>query len=620
MHRENLEALPRNANIVLIHGSWLGGWCWQDIEPALRAAGFRVHTPTMSGAGEKRHLAHPHIALQNWVDDIKQLIETQDLCDVVLVGHSFGGRVATGVVDQLPHRVREVIFLDSVLAPSGVSLLAQMPSEMAQSRTSDADTHGGFLPVPAPEQLGIFSPEMSARYLAHATPQPFGLNTSQLVYEGDIGRGRPVTYLAFTEPFHIGSEPSLAFARSQQGWVVKELAVGHCPMLTHPELLGSELLNVLGAGSASPGPVLNTAKLPPTTLRNPMQLDDTRGPANWLAADMQDQREWVIHLTAPQIAELDHALRSALAAGKTLETLTAHDFPLPSFAELVANVQDRLENGRGLAVLRGLPALDYNKDELRLMYWGLGLHFGTAVSQSSQGDLLGDVRDFGSDVNSATGRGYKSKQELGFHSDTSDVVVLMVLRTAKSGGVSKICSAIAIRNEIAKTRPDLLKVLYQPFYWSWKNQQAPGEAAYYSQPVYSQHNGKFSSRHIPPHILVAHEEFPELGPIPPVQVEAMKLVNSLANDPRFHFGMLFEPGDIQLLNNHVTMHSRTEFEDYPEEDRKRHLLRMWLSMSNTRTLSPLMAAIYRDQCGGAVRGGFPSRTGTHSFATVAAKD
>ena len=97
-------------------------------------------------------------------------------------------------------------------------------------------------------------------------------------------------------------------------------------------------------------------------------------------------------------------------------------------------------------------------------------------------------------------------------------------------------------------------------------------------------------------------------------------MNALANDERFHFGMMFEPGDIQLLNNHVTYHARSEFEDYPEEDRKRHLLRMWLSMPNTRALSRLMSGIYRDQRAGAVRGGFPSRTGAHSFETVQAKD
>lgn len=343
--------------------------------------------------------------------------------------------------------------------------------------------------------------------------------------------------------------------------------------------------------------------------------------ANWKAADMADHRQWMIQLSDDQVDEFDRALQAAQDAGITIDRLTRAEFALPLFDALVPDVQERLENGRGVVVLRGMPAERYTKAQLRLLYWGLGLHLGTAVSQSSKGDLLGDVRNFGDDVNSSKGRGYMSRQGLGFHTDTADVVALLVMRAARSGGLSMICSSVAIREEIAATRPDLLDVLYQPFWWSWKGQEAAGETAYYAQPVYSERDGRFSSRHIATHILSAHEDFKdELPPLEPQQLEALKLVNALANDARFHFSMMFEPGDIQLLNNHVTYHARTEFDDFDEDERKRHLLRMWLAMPNSRALSPLMSAIYRDQAGGAVRGGFPSRTGTHSFATVRAQD
>ena len=341
-------------------------------------------------------------------------------------------------------------------------------------------------------------------------------------------------------------------------------------------------------------------------------------PAAWLAEDLKDPREWMIHLSDEQIAGIDAAARACSEID--IAAVSKDDFPLPSFKKLVDDVLERLEHGRGLAVLRGFPALNYTKEQLRKIYWGLGKHFGTAVSQSSKGDLLGDVMDFGQDVNSSTGRGYMSKQTLGFHSDTSDVVCLMVLRAAKSGGLSLICSSLAIRNEIEKTRPELLAVLYQPFYWSWKGQEAPGERPYYEQPVYSEHNGKFASRDIKSHILSAGQDFPELPSLSKVQMEALTLINTLANDPKFHISMMFEPGDMQFLNNHVTLHSRTEFEDFKEPDRKRHLLRMWLSVPNSRELSPLLGTIYREQASGAVRGGFPSRTGSYSFETVAAKD
>ena len=242
--------------------------------------------------------------------------------------------------------------------------------------------------------------------------------------------------------------------------------------------------------------------------------DAYHGKSNWLAADLKDPTEWMIQLNEAQIADLDNALQLAKKGGVTIDKLTKQSFPLEVFNQLVPEVQDRLENGRGLVVLRGLPAEKYSREDLRLMYWGIGLYMGTAVSQSSKGDLLGDVRNFGQDVNSATGRGYMSKQSLGFHTDTADVVALIVMRAAKAGGRSMICSSVAIRNEIAATRPDLLEVLYKPFYWSWKGQEAPGESPYYQQPIYSEHDGKFSSRNIATHVIAAHENHKELGPLP----------------------------------------------------------------------------------------------------------
>jgi hypothetical protein len=342
--------------------------------------------------------------------------------------------------------------------------------------------------------------------------------------------------------------------------------------------------------------------------------------ADWLAKDMDDPSEWAIQLSPAQVNAIDAALCHAKQNGATLPTLTKENFPLELFEDTVADVLYRLEEGRGLAVLRGFPALKYSKEDLRMIYWGMGQYFGTGLSQSSKGDLLGDVRDFGQLPTSSTGRGYMSKVHLGFHSDSADWVCLMVLRTAKEGGLSKICSVLAIRNEIARTRPDLLEVLYEPFYWSWKGQEAPGDKPYYKQPIFSEHNGRFSCRYIKTHILNAHEDFPELPPLTDVQLEAMAMIDDLANDPKYHFCMMFEPGDMQFLNNHVTMHSRTGFTDYEEEDRKRHLLRMWIAPPNSRALSPAMGEFYKDLRPGVVRGGFPSRTGSHSFETVPAKD
>ncbi len=183
-----------------------------------------------------------------------------------------------------------------------------------------------------------------------------------------------------------------------------------------------------------------------------------------------------------------------------------------------------------------------------------------------------------------------------------------------------MCSAIAIHNEIARTRPDLLEALYQPFYWSMLEQQRPGEPAWYPQPIFSMHEGYFSCRYIRPHIEQAQKRFPEVPRLTPQQVDAMNLYDELVKRPGFQLATNFRPGDLQFCNNHVAMHARTAFEDYPEPERRRHLLRLWLSVPNSRPLSPLMGHIYRDRRPGAVRGGFPSRVpGRVVFETTGAE-
>jgi hypothetical protein len=256
---------------------------------------------------------------------------------------------------------------------------------------------------------------------------------------------------------------------------------------------------------------------------------------------------------------------------------------------------------------------------LRLIYWGMGKHLGTARSQSKVGDLLGDVRDFGVITESAGGRGYQSNQRLNFHTDSCDVTGLFVLHVAKSGGLSKLASSVAVRNEIARRRPDLLDVLYQPFYWSWNKQEAPGAKPYYPQPIFSERDGSFACRYIDGQIKNA-QAFPDVPRFTPAQIEARAMIDELANSDAFNFAMMFEPGDLQLVNNHICFHARTAFEDWPDPERHRHLLRMWLSMPNSRPLSLLMGTIYEDQRAGAVRGGFPSRTGQHVFNTYVMTD
>lgn len=338
-------------------------------------------------------------------------------------------------------------------------------------------------------------------------------------------------------------------------------------------------------------------------------------PANWRGPEMLRRTDWIHQVSDSEAAEIRDALKRAQARGVGLADISRENFVLPKFGEALAHSLRLLEDGPGLSILRGLPVEGLSKDDMRLMYFGFGRYLGTPVSQSSGGDLLGDVRDFGSDIAAPNGRGYKSRQQLSYHTDSCDVVGLLVLRVGKVGGLSIIASSTAVHNEIARRRPDLLDVLYQPLPWSWNGQEPPGESPWYLQPLFSMHNGKISCRYIRMQILNS-QRFDDAPRLTPEQREAMALFDSIASSDAFRFTMMFEPGDMQLLNNHVMLHSRTSFEDWPEEDRKRHLLRMWLSVPNSRELSPAMGAIYRDQRAGAVRGGFPSRTGQHHYRTL----
>ena len=338
-------------------------------------------------------------------------------------------------------------------------------------------------------------------------------------------------------------------------------------------------------------------------------------PAAWRGPDLAASRDWIHEFSRDEIAEIENALRSAKTRGKTLDTLTKDDFPLPTVSQRIAFARDFLETGKGIYQFRGIKIDGYAKDDLRLLYWGLGRHVGTAVSQSKDGDILGDVRNVGVDIHSPQGRGYKSNQKLNFHTDSADVVGLFVLCVAKTGGLSKVASSVSAHNEVLRRRPDLLEVLYQPFYWSWNQQEPPGAPPYYPQPIFSVQDGKFSCRYIRGQIVNA-QRFPEVPRFTQEQIAAMDLLDEITYDEGFHITYEFKPGDVQLLNNHTCFHARTAFEDYPERDRRRHLLRMWLSVPNSRPLSPLMGTIYQDQRPGVVRGGFPSRTGRHIYEST----
>ena len=336
--------------------------------------------------------------------------------------------------------------------------------------------------------------------------------------------------------------------------------------------------------------------------------------ANWLGKDIENSDDWIHYFSTHEINEIKSALSDAESSIVSLGQLTRDNFRLPGLSQIFAQMQIELEEGLGIKLLRGLPVSDFSEDQLRLIYWGMGLHLGTAVSQSKRNDYLGDVRDLGTGLNGPEFRGYTSNGELTYHVDAADITGLFCLKPAKEGGLSKIISSAAVHNEILKRNRDLLKTLYQEYPWSMQGNELPGHSGFYTQPIFAIEKGYFACRYTRTHIRSA-EMNPKIGGLSSKQTEALKLIDEICKQPEFNLTMMFEPGDVQFLNNHLTMHTRTAFIDFDDESQKRHLLRLWLSMPNGRPLSQGFKPFFRDVSEGAVRGGF-SGLGERLYKTI----
>src|ERR1043166_3873864 len=307
-----------------------------------------------------------------------------------------------------------------------------------------------------------------------------------------------------------------------------------------------------------------------------------QGPFVWTGAELQARTDWIEILSQQELDEIHAAVTAVSDRGLDLYAVRKQDFPLDKLSFRLDRVVRELEDGRGLVVLRGLPAGQMTETQLRYAYWGIGVHMGIPVSQSGNGDLLGEVRNRGVLLGTPGARGYRGNHALPYHSDRCDYVGLLCLRNGKSGGWSRIASSAAVHNEMLKRRPDLVEALYQPFYMSWQGDEMPGWKPYYVAPVFGVREGKFSTHLAPSYIRAAQANFAEVPRISEKQLEAIAYIQVIAAE--IAFIEPFEIGDMQFLNNHVAFHGRTEFEDYEEEEKRRTLLRLWLSSRIGRAL------------------------------------
>jgi len=290
----------------------------------------------------------------------------------------------------------------------------------------------------------------------------------------------------------------------------------------------------------------------------------------WYGHELAKCDDWIEHLSADEIAEIEQ------------------DGSLPTLAPRLQQILDEVLNGRGFVLIRALPVERWTRRQAAMAFLAIGAHLGRLRMQNADGHLLGHVRDLGRSSDDPNTRIYQTRERQTHHTDSCDVVGLMCLRTAKSGGLSSLVSSTTIFNEMRRRRPDLLNVLMEPIETDRRGEVPEGGKPYFNIPVFNYHEGLVSAIYQRQYIESARR-FHGVPPLTPIQIEALDLLDELANDAKLNLMMELQPGDIQLVHNHTILHDRTAFEDYPEPDRKRHLLRLWLAPSTARPLPDVFA-------------------------------
>ena len=311
-------------------------------------------------------------------------------------------------------------------------------------------------------------------------------------------------------------------------------------------------------------------------------LDD---PAAWRGDRMVDRSDWVIHLDEAMVQELEAAVAAVSKRRIDVLAVTRDDFPLVRMARELEAMLDDLEGGRGFVLLKGLPFARWTESEARAAIWGLGTHLGRPVGQDVAGSLLHDVRDIGRPFGSDHSiRYFQTNHAIRLHTDGGDIFVLGCVRQGRRGGRTLVVSAVEVFNEIVRRRPDLAAVLQEDF-WVDARGQRPDGARCQVLPVYTWHAGNLSVL-LKAEYIYSAQRFDEVPRLTVAQEDALELFRRITEEPGMALELELEPGDVLLASNHTIVHGRTAFEDPPEDGDRRHLLRLWLTISNGRPLPP----------------------------------
>jgi hypothetical protein len=314
------------------------------------------------------------------------------------------------------------------------------------------------------------------------------------------------------------------------------------------------------------------------------------GAAAWTSAEMARRQDWIETLSPAELAEIDAAVAAHKAAGRPMGAISPETFPLPLLAPRLRRILGDLLHGRGFVLIRGFDVANRPLEDSAIAYLGIGAHLGGFRSQNAKGHLLGHVKDLGLDIADPKVRYYQTNKELEFHTDSCDIVGLLCLRTAKTGGGSRVVSSVAIHDRMMAESPDLWRALFNPMPTDRRGEIPPGMLPWFEIPVFNWHKGLLSTIYAGQYIRSAQRNFPEARRLTPVEHAAIDRLDELAAEMSLE--MAFRPGDMQFIHNHTCLHSRTDFEDWPEPERRRHLLRLWLAPREGRELPPAYAQRY----------------------------
>ncbi|KAA8912336.1 taurine catabolism dioxygenase TauD, TfdA family protein [Sphaerosporella brunnea] len=300
----------------------------------------------------------------------------------------------------------------------------------------------------------------------------------------------------------------------------------------------------------------------------------------WERRDYVEHPEKWVHVWTPeQVAEIEAATEAYVASGRPLVEITRESFPLPTVRILLERTREDLVDGKGFALFKGLPVEEWGVERSAVAYMGLGTYVGHFLSQNAHGHVLGHVKDLFEDSSAIDRvRIYRTNARQYFHSDDSDVVGLLCLSRALSGGESDIASSHRVYNVLRRRHPAVLETLSQPiWHFDRKGEVSRGQAPYLRAAVFYCYRGRVISKW-DPYFVRSVTRFVEQGLVPPLtpaQEEAMKVLEETCVEESLH--MVLDVGDLQWVSNNHVFHARTAYTDHPPPAKRRHLLRLWLS-------------------------------------------